>query len=130
VGDPFAPGSNDALAARLHYKAFFRDPQALAIPAFGNLGGLGKNHFYGPSYINSDLSIAKKMKLGERLGLELRFEGYNIFNRPQFNDVGTDLQALGNVLNSAIPGMITNTLTRSDGTTSARQLQVAMKLTF
>jgi hypothetical protein len=130
IGDPFAPGSNDALAAQLHYKAFFRNPEALQIPAFGTIGSLGKNHFYGPSYINSDLSIAKKMKLGERLGLELRFEGYNIFNRPQFSDVGTDVQALGNVLNSPIPGLITSTLTRSDGTTSARQLQAAMKLTF
>ena len=76
------------------------------------------------------MAVAKKLKLTERLGLETRFEAFNLFNHPQFTNPGADANANGNLLGSGIFGEITSTLTHSDGTTSARQMQVAMKLTF
>jgi hypothetical protein len=34
----------------------------------------------GPRYVNLDVSMAKMFKIRERLGFELRFEGYNVDN--------------------------------------------------
>jgi hypothetical protein len=127
-GDPFAAGSNSNLTNG--NKAFFTNPDVFAEPQYGRPGNVGRNHFYGPNFVNFDLSFAKHMSLTERVGLELRFEGYNIFNTPHFTNPGADANGLGNLLNSGIFGQITGTVTRVDGTTSARQMQVAMKLTF
>jgi hypothetical protein len=128
VGDPFAaPGSGCAASGG---KAFFTNTCAFALPPWGFASNIGKNAFYGPNYVNFDLSISKKMKFGERVGLETRFEAFNIFNHPQFTNPGADAASLGNLLGSPIFGAITSTVTRQDGTTSARQIQVAMKLSF
>lgn len=130
-GNPFVSGDIAANAAVNGNKAFFGSSSAFSEPAYGRPGNIGRNHFYGPAYVNFDTSISKKMKLGERLGLETRIEVFNLFNHPQFTNPGSDLpNALGNRLRSPIFGQIISTLTRSDGTTSARQMQVAMKLTF
>jgi hypothetical protein len=63
------------------------------------------------------------MSLGERFKIQLRSEFFNLLNHPQFaqphRGIGT-----------SILGYSTATLTRSDGTTSARQIQMALKLIF
>jgi hypothetical protein len=73
--------------------------------------------------VDFDLTVAKKMKLTERFGAELRVECYNIFNHPHF---GTP----DNTVGDPTFGEILSTVSRSDGTTSARQLQVALKMSF
>ena len=83
----------------------------------------GRNSFYCPHDTNADLSLIKNMSSGERFKIQLRSEFFNIFNHPQFQQphrgIGTN-----------ILGYSTATLTRSDGTTSARQIQLALKLIF
>lgn len=108
----------------------YLNPDAFDTPPFGRAGDIGRNHLYGPGYVNFDMAFSKKLKLTERFGLETRFEAFNLFNHPQFTNPGSDANANGNLLGSGIFGEITSTITRSDGTTSARQMQVAMKLTF
>jgi hypothetical protein len=127
VGDPYAQGPNNGQPG---VKTWITNLDALNIPAFGTIGDAGKNKFYGPAYVDFDMSVAKKMKITERVGLELRFEGYNIFNHPNFLNPGTDPAHVTNVLASGAAGLITSTVTNGDGTTSARQMQVGMKLTF
>jgi hypothetical protein len=56
--------------------------------------------------------------------LETRFEFYNLFNRVEFSQPDNDLSDTGTF------GFSNSSSTRPDGTTSARQLQFAMKLTF
>jgi outer membrane receptor protein involved in Fe transport len=97
---------------------------AFANPDYNTASNLGRNQFYGPRYSNFDMALAKKTSITERVKLETRFELFNIFNHPQFYQPGNGRGAPGTF------GVSTSTLTRSDGTTSARQLQVAMKLTF
>lgn len=85
----------------------------------------GKNQFYGPGLVNIDVATLKDTALTEKVKLQFRFEVYNLFNHAQF----------GQPNNFFIPGDTTfgqslSTLTRADGTTSARQLQVALKLIF
>ena len=58
---------------------------------------------YGPGYLNSDLSLNKNFKFGERYNAEFRAEALNAFNTPEFN--GPNL-SIGN----AAAGQITGTL--------------------
>jgi Carboxypeptidase regulatory-like domain len=130
TGDPFAPGSNDSFAQNQGLKAFFHNPSAFANPPFGFGPNINRNHFYGPDFINFDLAFTKKMSITEHVGAELRVEGYNIFNHPHFNNPGSDAASVTNLLGSGELGLITNTITRPDATTSARQVQVALRVTF
>jgi Carboxypeptidase regulatory-like domain len=136
VGDPYAPGANTPATAGGN-KIWFTNPDAFSArtdanggPLYSGPGTSGRNNFYGPSFVNFDLSLSKKMPITERIGAELRVECYNIFNHPHFNNPGSDAAVNGNLLGSPIFGLITNTVTRPDATTSARQMQVAVKLTF
>jgi hypothetical protein len=70
------------------------------------------------------------MSITERVKAELRFEGYNILNHPHFLNPGTDANGLGNLIGQGQFGVITATATQPDGTTSARQVQVALKVSF
>jgi Carboxypeptidase regulatory-like domain len=123
TGDPWAPGSNDDPAQSAGTKVYFRNPAAFAQPAFGRPGTIGRNQLYGPGFVNFDLAFAKNIRMTERVGLELRIEGYNIFNHPHF-------QQPDNLFTSPTFGLITATASRPDATTSARQMQVGLKLNF
>jgi len=119
--DPFAAGVNTA--ANQDQRVYFGNPGAFVEPAFGGPGSIGRNQFYGPGYVNFDLSFAKKQQLTERFLLEFRVECYNIFNHPHF-------QQPDNLIASPTFGLISDTYIRADGTTSNRQMQAALKLSF
>jgi hypothetical protein len=61
---------------------------------------------------------------------ELRIEGYNILNHTHFLKPGTDAANVGNLIGQGQFGVITGTYIEPDSTTSARQLQVALKIIF
>jgi hypothetical protein len=130
VGDPFAAGVVNPNAGPNGGKTWFRNIDAFAEPNYGGPGNISRNQFYGPGFVNFDLSFSKKTKITERADLELRIEGYNIFNHPHFTNPGADINTLGNLHDSSLFGVITSTASRPDATTSARQMQVALKLNF
>jgi hypothetical protein len=85
VGDPFAgTGGPDR----------FLNLSAFAAPCTPNgdggcaggqhFGNLGRNAFYGPSFHNVDLSVVKRLALGDRAKLEVRLDAFNVFNHPNF----------------------------------------------
>jgi len=127
VGNPFAPGTNPNASSG---KVYFSNVSAFAQPAYGGPGNSGRNQQYGPGLVDFNLSLSKKMAITERIGMEFRIEGYNVFNRPEFTNPGADPAVLGNQLGSPIFGVITSTISNPDSTTSARQLQVSLKLSF
>ncbi len=133
VGDPFAPGQNDDPAINGGNKVIFSNPAAFQNPVInGRPGSIGRNQFYGPGFVNFDMVFAKGMKITERFNAQLRVECYNIFNHPNFVNPG-DITAAspGNQIgNVGSFGLSTATVGRPDGTTSARQMQVALKLVF
>ena len=93
-------------------------------PLFGGPGNVGRNSFYGPSYKNFDMVIAKNTKITERFTVEFRSEYYNLFNHPNF-------QQPDNFINDgSFFGQSSAEVGRNDGTTGARQLQFGMKLHF
>ncbi len=100
---------------------------AFAVQPFGRPGSLGRNTFTGPTYFDTDLNLVKNITMTERIHLQFRAEVYNVFNRIQFDQPG----ASGDTLASPLTfGQSQTTITQPDGTTSARQIQLALKLMF
>ncbi|HMJ21086.1 MAG TPA: carboxypeptidase-like regulatory domain-containing protein [Terriglobales bacterium] len=127
VGDPFAPGDNNDPAVNGGNKVFFSNPGAFQNPPFGRAGSVGRNQFYGPNFVNFDLAFTKQIRITEKFRAELRAEGFNILNHPNFSNP----DSLGNQIgNFGAFGLLNATVGRPDATTSARQMQVALKLSF
>src|SRR5262249_20430690 len=100
---------------------------AFAVQPFGRPGNLGRNTFTGPRYFDTDMSLMKDIRIRERIDMQFRAEIYNVFNRIQFDQPG----ASGNTLSSPDTfGQSLSTIVQPDGTTSARQIQLALKLLF
>jgi Carboxypeptidase regulatory-like domain/TonB-dependent Receptor Plug Domain len=93
-------------------------------PLFGGPGNVHRNSFYGPSYKNFDMVIAKNTKITERFNLEFRSEFYNVFNHPNFQ------QPDNFITDGALFGQSSAEVQRNDLTTGARQLQFGLKLHF
>src|SRR5262249_45064339 len=64
--------------------------QAL-LPSFGGFGNLGRNTLRGPSQKVVSLSLQKTTKLTERVGLEFRWDVFNVFNFANFANPNADL---------------------------------------
>ncbi len=127
VGDPFSGGGTFSPGTKVF---FTNNTSAFANPAFDTAATIGRNFFHGPSFVNLDMSVAKRMKIWERASIELRLEAYNVMNHPNFNNPGDDPAAVGNQIGSPVFGQILSQLGRPDGTTGARQLQMAAKFVF
>lgn len=121
----FAPGRSYESAVLSGPDRYF-DPTAFVLQPAGTLGTLGRNTFIGPNLRTFDLAIAKNTRwalLGENTKIQLRVESFNLFNRANFSNPG--LQVFGATADP-LPsfGIIRSTAT------TARQLQVALRLSF
>jgi hypothetical protein len=99
------------------------NPAAFSVPTAGTFGNCGRNTIYGPTFRNVDFSILKETKLGETRNLEFRAEFFNIFNHPAFAQPDTTFGTPGF-------GEIFNTLGRTLGAGTSRQIQFALKFSF
>jgi len=96
------------------------DLGAFVNPTQYNYGNSGRSIVYSPGAVNFDFSIFKRYsvrKLGEAGQLQVRMEGFNVFNHAQFGQPNANVSAVG-------AGTITTL------TTTMRQLQVGLKLMF
>jgi hypothetical protein len=84
-------GANDRphilRAARLDHRTPERwfDTAAFALPSRGSFGNSGRNILDGPGLATVNFSVLKNTQLIESLTLQLRAEGFNLFNRVNFN---------------------------------------------
>jgi hypothetical protein len=110
----------------------FTGPAASAITntPFDVQPNTGKNMFYGPDYVNVDAAFLKNTKVTEKLTLQFRLEAYNLFNHALFSQPDNSIADKGTAGSPGTFGQSLSTVTRPDGTTSARQLQFALKLLF
>lgn len=91
-------------------------------PAPGTLGNTPRNFFINAPYFQTDLSVLRKLKFGERWALDLRVDARNLTNTPNF-----DISASNNnmTVNNAAFGRIL------DGVANAsRRIQLSGKITF
>ena len=65
-------------------KRLYLNPAAFAIPKPGTFGNMGRNALAGPDLSQLDLTVHKRVKLNEKLGLQFRGEIYNLFNHANF----------------------------------------------
>jgi hypothetical protein len=91
-------------------------------PAAG-FGDLGRNVIIGPGFDNTDFSLMKKMKLGEKIRAEFRAEVFDLLNHSNFGQPG-------NVAGSPTFGVIMNTRFPTGELGSSRQVQLGIKLMF
>jgi hypothetical protein len=101
----------------------FLNAGAFATPATGTFGNLARNTFYGPSFKQLDVSFLKKTRLTETKGLEFRAELFNIVNHPNFDEPF-------NYFPSPTFGQLYQTLGRTLGEGTSRQIQLALRFTY
>lgn len=121
VGDPYAHSGSRITPSGVVTGA--SNQEAFAQADYGFQGDAGRNNFYGPHYYETNTALLKNMRISERVRAQFRAEVFNLFNRPQFSQPA-NFVGFGNL------GLSTSTITRSDGTTSNRQIQLALKLSF
>ena len=57
----------------------------------GTEGNELSNQFKGPGFAVTNFALAKSNRIKERVDLKLRFEFYNLFNRPNLTSMVSDL---------------------------------------
>jgi hypothetical protein len=99
------------------------NPAAFALPLPGKFGNLGRNTLFGPGLAQVDVSAIKNTRLSEPVNLQFRAEFFNVVNHPNF------AQPVA-LLGSSSFGKVLNTLGRTLGMGTARQIQLALRLQF
>jgi hypothetical protein len=123
---------------------------AFAIPLPGEFGNLSRNALRGPGFWQADLIFNKRIPVTETVKLEFRTEIFNLFNRanfavpsstlnvalPSFNSSGVlsgGLQPGQGFTQSAAGstfGLLRQTVERTVGLGTSRQIQFALRLNF
>ena len=123
--NPVRPSWNPAFTGQLIQggpNQYF-NPAAFIQPAAGTYGNVGRNVLQGPGLAETDLSVAKKFALSERLNLQFRAELFNLFNRANLNTPNPVVFAAAAPAGvSPTAGVITST------STTSRQVQFGLKL--
>jgi hypothetical protein len=99
------------------------NPEAFSLPLPGTFGNLGRNTIFGPSLAQLDFSILKDTKISENLKLQFRAEIFNLPNHPNFAQPNTTFR-------SPSFGQIFNTIGRTLGMGTSRQIQLVVRLSF
>jgi hypothetical protein len=111
-------GSKDSWATTGYFsKAAYASP--LVAPAvYGTFGNSGRNSLAGPSYFDTDMSLVKNFPLLHRSESKVQFRAdfFNLFNNVNFNSPNTSLSS--------------SSFTKVTSAQNARQVQLALRLTF
>ena len=108
-----------------------------------HFGSLGRNVLIGPRFNNTDFSITKNTKVGEKLRVQFRTEFFDIFNHPNFGQPGAQgggaarLVCVTNCSSTSTGAPSFGSITSLQDTRfptgdsgSSRQIQFALKLLF
>jgi hypothetical protein len=123
VGDPFATGTIAGCSGPSQVKTTIHwfNTCAFQKQAAGTFGNTSRNSLLGPGSWNFDAAIWRTFPLTERFKLDFRFEGFNVFNHPQFGLPNVNLGT------TTTFGLINTT---STGVNNQRIGQAALKLNF
>jgi Carboxypeptidase regulatory-like domain len=103
-------------------------PKTGACPiAYGSvLGNVGRNAYYGPGYIQDNVSVFKTFAIWESVSLETRADAFQLSNSPQFNSPQ-------NSITSTTFGQVTSTIgsgTGINGIGGGRSIQLSGTVRF
>jgi hypothetical protein len=98
----------------------------------GAFGNAPNGDFFGPHFVQVDFSLIKDTTIYENMKVQFGAEIFNIFNHPNFDSptLAGDAANLWSPTGAASFGLIQNTVGRTIGFGTARQIQLALKLTF
>jgi hypothetical protein len=100
-----------------HSKHQWINTACFAAPAVGKLGNASRVPVVGPDFVNSDVSLIKKIALPHTMDLNFRAEFFNLFNHTQYGMPLQDINAPGF-------GSVSSTVN------NPRLIQLALKLAF
>src|SRR5215213_143765 len=127
------------------------NPAAFSIPSAGEFGNLSRNALRGPNFLQADLIFNKRILITERVKVEFRTEIFNLFNRANFalpsstlNNALPTITSAGVVPNGSLQpgsgftqaqsggtfGLLRQTVERTVGLGTSRQIQFALRLNF
>ncbi len=69
------------------YKWLFNpdtDKTLFSVPGAGSLGATGKGYFFGPRFVDIDVALLKRIRIKEKMNLEIRGDATNLTNTPSF----------------------------------------------
>lgn len=98
------------------------NPAAFSEPAPGTFGNAGRGIVFGPGLFNIDVSAIKNTAITERVLFQLRAEFFNVLNHPNFAQPDSTL--------GSSFGVIFNTLGRTIGFGTSRQIQLSARFNF
>jgi Carboxypeptidase regulatory-like domain len=98
------------------------NPNAFIQPLPGTYGNVGRNTLQAPGLVSTDVAVARRFSLSERLSVQFRAEIFNLFNHTNFNAPNPVVYAAATGGPSPTAGVITST------TTTSRQVQFGLKL--
>ena len=115
---PNAPsfGYNVSSRNRQSYLNGLFPASAFPVPDLGTEGNLKPGRYVGPRFAGVDFGLVKDNPITERIGLQLRFEFFNILNHPNLNGVD------GNLADA--------TFAQSVSVFNPRWLQIGARLSF
>jgi hypothetical protein len=105
---------------------------ALATPASGTWGNLGRNAVRAPGVWQIDPALSKRFPVTEQIGVNFRAEAFNVLNRAQYGQPGTTWsQPATDSPNPAGYGIISGSYsTNATGSGTPRELQFSLKVDF
>ena len=100
---------------------WYFDPQQrgqFSVPGAGDFGNMGRNAFRGPSSVNIDLGVQKRIRFGRNHELQLRADATNLTNTPTFGFPTATITSgtFGRIRDNVISG--------------SRKIQLAAKYSF
>jgi hypothetical protein len=104
--------------------AFNPDDGVTAPIPWGTPANVIRNQWFGPGFNGWNVQLAKNIEITERVKFQLRVESYNLFNRPDFYKTPYNYTYDSNF------GYSFSQIGQPDGTTGARQFQIAGKIAF
>jgi TonB dependent receptor len=70
-------------------------------PGPDTVGNVGRNTYFGPSFFNSDLSIAKTVTIHESIAVRFRMDAFNGFNHISPGNPGGNIESDGTITGGA-----------------------------
>jgi hypothetical protein len=114
------------------------DPTVFSPPSGIAVGNTGRDQFYGPGYVQDNLSLFKSFPIFREASLETRIDAFQLSNTPQFANPNTGITpsstSAPGAFGSGAFGTITNTLGSGQGSVNGvgggRTLQASAKISF
>ncbi len=98
----------------------------------GRVGTSGRNQYYGPGLVNFDVALARRIRLTERLGAEVRTDFFNVLNHTNFaNPIADMSNANFGRITQTLASAVSNAIGTSGGATGGpRVVQVSLRLRY